>query len=389
MSNRLILFAASRDQLRYFEALAQHIHLPNKKILVIKSAQTPFAFQSVFKLFSTLPTEIQKALQQQVSILQNRKQASHKGRSKPQWFWKLFTFVEYLRAKYLFIRYSHWLVSSWGAFVGVWNGKKFRQAILVIAAQQQKVPLLFFETGPLPGYSVVDPKGVDFYAAIPRNIDFYKNYHCELDLSDRLKFELMSKSEDLPKRYIFIPFQVVEDSNIYLHSPWINDMRALYSEIEVLAEKFPYQYFVIKPHPACPEDYSDLINRKHPQILFVLDKPTIELVQHAEAVITVNSTVGMEALIAHKKVIVLGQAIYGFNGLTKPVYNRDQLIEAFKSLDEWLLDEVAIDHYLCYLQQDYAIPGDAMTSPTPEHWKVLSNKLALFLDGSAYKAIGL
>lgn len=389
MSKRLILFAASRDQTRYFEALTQHVSLSGKQVLAVKSSQVPFAFQALSKVFSPLPLNVLEAIEHQVCILQNRKKASRKGRGKAQWFWSFFGFVETLRAKYLFGRYSLWLAHNRDALIGVWNGKKFRQAILVIAAQQQKVPLVFFETGPLPGYSVVDPEGVDFYAAIPRRIDFYKQYQCRLKPEEQLKFEAVKKSLDLPESYIFIPFQVVEDSNIYLHSPWIKDMRALYSEIEALAEKFSHQQFVIKPHPACPEDYTDIIDKHHPQIHFVLDKPTIELVQHAEAVITVNSTVGMEALIAHKKVIVMGQAIYGFEGLTQPVSNQSELIQALGELETWQLDESAVNNYLCYLQEDYAIPGDAMKGPTDEHWAILSKKLQLCLDGQAYQSIGL
>ncbi|GAB6033904.1 capsular polysaccharide export protein, LipB/KpsS family [Galenea microaerophila] len=389
MANQLILFAASRDQLNYFEDVARHVHLPGKEISVIKYSKIPGALLSMIKLLSPLPTHVKTALQQQVDILRNRKQASQKGQNKPFWFWKLFTAIESIRAKYLYIRYSQWLADKPDTLLGIWNGKKFRQAILVIAAQEQRTPMIYFETGPLPGYSVVDPEGVDFYAAIPREIDFYKNYPCHLSQTDRIHFTPLPKTKDLPDHYIFIPFQVVEDSNIYLHSPWIKDMRALYAEIEALAEQFPQQHFVIKPHPACPEDYSDLMHKNHPQIHFLLNHPTTELVQHADAVITVNSTVGMEALIAHKKVIVLGQAIYGFEGLTQPVTNRAQLVSALKSLNEWSLDEAAIDHFLCYLQQDYAIPGDAMRAPSTEHWKVLAKKLTLCLEGRPYQAIGL
>lgn len=390
MVKRLIFFAASKDQKHYFQQLIEKVALPQVQLSMQAASDVSYAIRAMFaSLLRSLSPSIESALDEQVAILLKRKRASRKGQSRPAWFWPLFLRAETMRAKYLYWRYKLWLMHENDIMVAVWNGKKFRQAILVVAAKELGVPLMFFETGPLPGYSVVDPEGVDFFAAIPRIAAFYENYICRLPESGRLSLTKVEKSSDLPEDYIFVPFQVVEDSNIYLHSPWIKDMRHLYAQIERLAAQFPARQFVIKPHPACPEDYSDLISQHNPQIHFVTDKPTTELVQHAQAVITVNSTVGMEALLARKKVVVLGQAIYGFPGVSKPVEHYQALADAIETLDGWVLDKATLDGFLCYLQFDYAIPGDAMRNPGEEHWSGLQCKLNLFAQNRGYEAIGL
>lgn len=373
---KLQLFSASKDQLEYFTQLKKHIDLPVEC--------THYKNVVGFSLFVRVPNE---QLKKQVEILLQRKANSASGKSKPSWFWKVFRLVNQINANLLYRKYFGWLQRLDADFVGVWNGKKFRQAILVLAAKAQNKQIIYFETGPLPGYSVIDPVGVDYYSAIPRSADFY--------LARPLKSSVFNLKEDfprpqnLPEHYIFVPFQVVEDSNIYLHSPWIKDMRHLYKALEIAAEENPAIHFVVKPHPACPERYDDLMKSNHPQIQFVKEHASQVLVQHADAVLTINSTVGMEAIMARKKVLVLGQAIYGFAPLSQPVENQAELEKVLKNITNWKVEERLIEHYLDYLATDYAIEGDAMKSPTKAHWEQAQEKMRMMLSGKLMQAIGL
>lgn len=376
--NKIVLFAASKDQLNFFDSLAKE--LPElislwwyKKITLPIITAIPF-------------TDISS----QVSILQARKKNSSKGKLQPNWFWSFFRVVKKLEAYWLFLLYAGFLSRSEATFVGVWNGKKFRQAILVLAANKLNKPVLYFETGPLPGYSVVDPVGVDFYSALPRSKQFYQQYNCLEKGVMQLTADPLGVS--LTAKYIFVPFQVVEDSNIYLHSPWLPDMRHFFAEIESLSIIFPELNFVIKKHPSCPESYVDLQEKalkSAGKIQFVENVCSKSLVVNAQAVMTINSTVGMEAIMARKKIIVLGEAIFGFAGLTKPVSNRLELEHAFRYLAEWQLDEDLINRYLCFLQQEYAIKGDAMRDFSIESLQEMTKKIQLMLAGQSKLAIGL
>lgn len=370
----LLLFAASRDQLNYFLRLIDETKVPAKVVW----------YKHVWKpaLMKAVPWQ---SIKQQVDILHRRKAIRLKRRPHYLVFW-----LDFIKALWLYSVYIKLLRSNAAQTVGVWNGKKFRQAILVIAAKALEKELLYFETGPLPGYSVVDPVGVDFYSSVPREVDFYRECHCEHFKGDEKPSLSNFLLFDSP--YVFIPFQVIEDSNIYLHSPWVNDMRHFFSLIERLSDMFPNKRFLIKTHPACPENYDDLYAKaeeSNGRLQFVSDVDTSQLVAHAEAVITINSTVGMEALIAHKKLLVLGEAIYGIDGLVKLVRSETELIDAFSELNSWKLDENLIEYFLCYLQRDYAVVGDAMRQPGKAHWQAMDIKLQRMLSDEPLKAIGL
>lgn len=326
-------------------------------------------------------------LAKQVEWLRIRKQNSTLGQNKTSLYWKTFVWFNQIKANWLYRQYVAWLKREKASYIGIWNGKKFRQAILVIAAKSLNKKIIYFETGPLPGYSVIDPVGVNYFSGAPRHAEFYLSRPITGPIPKLL--EQFPHPSGLPENYIFIPFQVVEDSNIYLHSPWIRDMRHLFQVIVEASKACPSLEFVIKPHPACPERYDDLVSLNHPKIHFVQDIPSQALVQHAKAVLTVNSTVGMEAIIARKNVIVLGQAIYGFEPLIRLATNQVQLEAILHSIDKISPDENLIIHYLDYLANEYAIVGDAMREPNEKHWEGVTQKLAKVLEGKAMENVGL
>ncbi|MBE0470645.1 MAG: hypothetical protein IBX55_14190 [Methyloprofundus sp.] len=373
---KLALFSASKQQHAYFKNLCEQVNLP-LSLTGYKSLWRP-AFGV------NIPYA---ALTKQVEVLLKRKRNSAKGKNKSALYWQVACWLNLQKAKWLYRQYQAWLQTLDADYIGVWNGKKFRQAILVIAAKSLNKKIIYFETGPLPGYSAIDPVGVDYFSAIPRNADFYLSRPITGPVPEML--EHFPCPSGLPENYIFIPFQVVEDSNIYLHSPWIRDMRHLFQVIVEASKACPNLEFVIKPHPACPERYDDLVSIDHTKIHFVQDIPSQALVQHAQAVLTVNSTVGMEAIMARKNVIVLGQAIYGFEPLIRLAANQSQLETILSSLDQITLDENLIAHYLDYLANEYAVVGDAMREPNEKHWTDVTQKLAKFFEGKAMKSIGL
>lgn len=62
--------------------------------------------------------------------------------------------------------------------------------------------------------------------------------------------------------------------------------------------------------------------------MVITNANTFNLIENAEYVITINSTVGLEAMICGKKVIILGDAIYsGFNKARLRNYIMDFLID--------------------------------------------------------------
>lgn len=375
----IVLFAASRDQRKYFTALCEHLNC-KCQVTWYKSLKVPF-------FFTRFPFS---QLWQQAKLLTVRKQNSRKGRLYPGIVWPINTFMAFVQAIWLYALFFGWLRKLTEEHVGVWNGKKFRQAILLLAIKRIGKQPIFFETGPLPGVSAIDPKGVNFYSSIPNKVGFYQQ-RTKSELSESLiKTPSQLKSTGLPEHYILVPFQVVEDSNIYLHSRWIRNMRQLFAICAEISEQLDSNLtFVFKEHPACNESYEDLRKQQNEKLRFVDGVSTPELVEYADAIITVNSTVGIEGLIFGKKVFVLGDALFGINGISFPVSSQEMLLNNLQKLDSIEPDLSAIESFIDYLKNSYAIPGNAMQEPNDEHWKAADHRINLLISGRANQALGL
>lgn len=377
---KILLLAASRDQAQYFEALAGR--LEGASFLSTKQAWIPLVIKALQP-----PSE---ELKTQAELLTRRKKNTAKGLKRSNAYWRWMNRVNLWRARVIYAQAYKALKDRKETHLGVWNGKKFRQAVWIVAAKQLGMKIVYFERGPLPGYSMVDAFGVNADSGNPRDVAFYQNYQCHA--GQRCLPSFSEDVDNTQSNTVFVPFQVVEDSNIYLHSPWIQNMRQLYALVEKLSAKYPEWRFVLKEHPACSEDYSDLHQKAQAtqdRITFKNEESATSSIAQAQAVITINSTVGTEALIAQKPVLVLGEALYAIEGITHPVDSEQVLLQAFERYANDAPNPKDIENFICYLQTDYAVPGDAMQSPDDEHWQAMKEKVRLILAGQERKAIGL
>ncbi|AYA08368.1 capsular biosynthesis protein [Rahnella aquatilis] len=129
----------------------------------------------------------------------------------------------------------------------------------------------------------------------------------------------------LDQRYYLAILQVYNDSQIRHHSPY-NDVRDYINDVmHSFAKKAPKREFlVIKHHPMDRGHrfYGPLIRqlgKKYgiaDRVIYVHDLPMPELLTHAKAVVTINSTAGISALIHNKPLKVMGNALYDIKGLT-------------------------------------------------------------------------
>jgi capsular polysaccharide export protein len=248
----------------------------------------------------------------------------------------------------------------------LWNGGKCRQRVAIEIAKLKGLEVLFFENGLLPNRLVLDTKGINADNSVPRERAFFENYSNALELPKSLtprrpknqkKFE--TSLEPLPDSFIFIPFQVDSDTQIITNSRWLKNMRQFFDVIEELSKVSPYN-FVLKEHPSSSRDYPDLHKRAKAikNIQFANGYPTQELIEKSLAVITINSTVGVESLLFKKRVVVLGDAFYRIEGITKGVDNQEVLNEVIKGLENWHFEESLVENFLKYLYYDYLIPKD-------------------------------
>lgn len=138
--------------------------------------------------------------------------------------------------------------------------------------------------------------------------------------------QIIGKLEnELSLKYFLAILQVYNDSQIRNHSPY-NDIRdyindVIYSFSKKASKK---NHLVFKHHPMDRGHrlYGPLIKKLstrygvYERVIYVHDLPMPYLLNHAKAVITINSTAGISALIHNKPLIVMGDALYDIKGLT-------------------------------------------------------------------------
>ena len=219
---------------------------------------------------------------------------------------------------------------------------------------------VYIENGFFPNTLQIDCRGVNAANSLPREAGYYlnqPNYGAQ-DLPTKVqvrKLKLSYPFTPLPDDYIFFPFQIPSDQQIRVHSRWIKTMDDFMNLIISFAAKYPDKNFVIKEHPS----FKQSIAGKYPprkNILFANGNSTEELIKNARLVITLNSTVGIEALLFGKPVITLADACYNVDGLVRHANNIKKLNEFI--MDEgWLPDERLRIQFLGYIWNKYLFHG--------------------------------
>jgi capsular polysaccharide export protein len=116
-------------------------------------------------------------------------------------------------------------------------------------------------------------------------------------------------NHDLGVEYNFYPTQVTNDTQIHLNSN-VNNLEAL--QIAIDDSNANGKKLFVKIHPAeqnvqTIRAYKDL---ELQQKLILVSNNTVDLIKSANKIFTINSTVGLEALIYQKDLTVLGRALY-------------------------------------------------------------------------------
>ncbi len=264
-------------------------------------------------------------------------------------------------------------------YLVLWNGKKFHQALALEVAKKLNVKSIFFENGVLPNTTTMDFKGVNASNSMVRDIEFYRklNYG-DIKLPQNLEVRVSKRKREviktsLPVRYIFVPFQVAYDTQIIQHSPWIRDMFQFFEVIEWLSKRIDIP-FVIKEHPSDRvSNYSELYKRAGKNIIFSSEN-TQRLIENSVAVMTINSSVAIESLLFKKRVIVLGEAFFAINGLVKVANSKEKILNILRDLDSWRIENQLIDNFLYYLYYDYLIPTN-WREPNSKHYKAIREKI--------------
>ncbi|EGR2045976.1 hypothetical protein [Vibrio parahaemolyticus] len=162
--------------------------------------------------------------------------------------------------------------------------------------------------------------------------------------------------------YVFVPLQLSNDTQTLINSDFsstqefinkiVEDFRAskLYGEAEL----------VFKQHPLDTSLYN------FPNDVLVSSLPTEQLIEHCEFCITINSTVGFEALFK-KRVLCLGRSFYTEHGFVGYVDKHMNAIDAN-------FEQRCAKNYKYFVLDNYQVPG-SIFNYTGEDLEYTANKI--------------
>ncbi len=300
------------------------------------------------------------------------------------------------KSLHLFRAYSAALEERSPDAVVVWGGK-YRASLLTLAARMKGIRIAHLENGALPNTTAVDLQGINASNSLPRDPDFYRALPAAPAADGAVTLVARAvkpnkPGEDagldvLPARYIFAPFQVDFDTQILLQSPWIRSMRQFYNLLVDVFRQMndPQLHLVFKEHPSSPACYPDLHHRVagEARIHFVNNRSTQTLIENAESIVTINSSVGIESLLFDKPVIVLGCAFYNIYELVMHASNRNELLQAMRSARNFTTDQQLRRNFIHFLQSDYLVPGRKFSKEAANLQAVANRIVELLTRASA------
>ena len=249
----------------------------------------------------------------------------------------------------------------------IWNGTGILSLPASEAAKKMDIPQLYFEISNIEGKIFIDPRGVNAQSFLYENINILNSFYVDEKLFEIWKNEYLNVrlNNDSPprkvkrkninkiilldyliarlfkipligdynifhkfslyyfnnqkhllkedslhdKKYLFLPLQLPNDTQLILNSKYDN-FEALRIAKEIAVAK--NLALIVKPHPLLNnKNYLKQLELARSQNSFQISyQNTTKLILGADEIVTINSTVGLEALILNKKITFLGKSFY-------------------------------------------------------------------------------
>ena len=273
-------------------------------------------------------------------------------------------------------RFRAWFEAGADTVAVAWNGITGTRRAFMAAAADAGRPRIYLERSPLPGRVTVDPVGINEENGLPRDGAFYLDWAAGDPARAgqdwmALKAKLVARA---PKRgdvaqgaasadlaatpFVFCPLQVPDDTQIRQFSGWVGTIEDYIRHLsDAVASLPPGWHLRLKEHPSSRiplGPHLDEMKRRHGDRV-VIDNATdtFQQVDSARSVVTLNSSVGLQAFFFGKPVIVLGRAFFRIPGLVTPVDGPADLAQTFAAAATLGFDAPLRDAFMNYLDQVY------------------------------------
>ncbi len=257
-----------------------------------------------------------------------------------------------------------------------WNGLTGSRRAFMEGARDAGAKRLFVELAPFPDRCTLDPEGVNALNCLPRNPDRYRDWSAKdagrqedgwRQLGENLTARVsrrkdvgQSGSEDLADagNFLFCPLQVPNDSQITLFADWVGSVPGMLEALAKASQALPEGWHIrIKEHPSAKSSLADVLERAVAKAdgRLVVDNQTDTFAQVAasEGIITINSSVGLQAFFYDRPVITLGQAFFALPGLVHPANSAEELHSLLRNPAALTFDPDLRAAFMNYLDQVY------------------------------------
>lgn len=276
---------------------------------------------------------------------------------------------EKLKLQFLQLQYN-WiyqrLAKSPPDRVLIYNGLNGVNYLVSAACKELGLPQLYFERAPLQDRVQIDSSGVNFQSSIPTDIQFYRNLtedefaeysgasyvDAHRVVGEPPSPNLHGKSADLGSQsYVFAPLQVPRDTQVTVFGGWIESIPHLLDSLNSASKQLPIDVHLrIKEHPSSPVSFAQRIESyNNPKLILDNQHDVYDLVAHSEGVVTINSSVGLEAFLFEKPVVTIGRALYSFGEMTTRASDLDSLCEAMANFTSLNWSRLERDRFIKFL----------------------------------------
>ena len=262
-----------------------------------------------------------------------------------------------------------------------WNGLGGSRQAFLLAARDAGCGTLACELAPFPGRITIDPAGVNAESSVPRQAAFFyewggtarrlgedwRKMGASLTARPSRRADVGQGQADLPKgNYLFCPLQVPSDSQVTLFSGWTGGMAGFLAALQQAVSHLPEGWHLrLKEHPSARQSLTDALTPLLATGRVVVDNATDSFAQLAasQGVVTLNSSMGLQAFFYDKPVVVLGQAFFNQPGLVVQAPDQPTLNAAFAAAGTLTFDTGLRARFMNWLDQVYYPHFDGPNGP--------------------------
>jgi len=275
-----------------------------------------------------------------------------------------------------------------------WNGMAGGRMAFLAGARDAGAACLHLELAPFPGRLTLDPAGVNAAGSVPRDPAFFTAWAAQdparqteawralgagLRARPSRRADVGQSGNALPETpYLFCPLQVPDDSQVTLFSGWCGGMAGFLAALGTAAADLPPGWHLrLKEHPSARQSLRPLIAPLLAGGRVVLDNASDSFAQLAASrgVVTLNSSMGLQAFFHDRPVIVLGRAFFALPGLVCVADSQPALNAAFARPESLIFDPALRAAFLSWLGQVY-YPRFASGPPLTFDLAAFAEKLA-------------